>query len=490
MKKLSWLLVLSMLLPLVAALPSAMAEERVTIEYFFQSTEMVSEDVDIMKPALEEALGVDLLWNAVPTDYQTQLNVRLAGGTPPDIFQVERYNIPSYIKQDLLLDLTPYLDQMPHVQVEFTEQDLQRGYYDGKMYAFARRPYLTYASLHVRMDWLENLGMEVPKTIEEFADMLHAFTYNDPDGNGKNDTYGWTGLGNELVAFTPFFGAFGTAVPGRFLIRDGELVYSSIDDRAKEAVLYIKSLVDDGVIDPEIIANAGEIHIQKAFRGEVGGCYQNFWLFEKPQYAAQIAELSPESKWTLIDAPAGPYDDAYSSTYDPMQSPGLVAVHKDVELDPAKLEKVLALFDYLTDPETGGRLTMFGLEGEHYEIDADGTIVQLPKMADLVYSFNYQLAGRDDLPYCLVKFPFMKDSLEFTLNMPTLNVYNSSVTIPESVTYSDIKRYSEEEMVKFIYGERPIAEWDNYVQTLLTTYNLQAYIDSAKAELQAAGILE
>lgn len=487
MKKLTWLLVLSML-PLVTIAP-AMAEDRVTIEYFFQSTEMASEDVDIMKPALEEALDVDLLWNAVPTDYQTQLNVRLAGGTPPDIFQVERYNIPSYIKQDLLLDLTPYLDQMPHVKAEFTEQDLERGYYEGKMYTFARRPYLTYASLHLRMDWLENLGLEAPKTLEDFAAVMHAFTYDDPDGNGKDDTYGWTGLGNELSAFTPFYGAYGTAIPGRFLIRDGELIYSTIDPRAKEAILYIKSLVDDGIMDPEIIANAGEIHIQKAFRGEVGGCYQNFWLFEKPQYAAQIAELSPDADWKLVDAPEGPYGDAFSSTYDPMQSPGLVAVHKDVELEPEKLEKVLQLFDYLADPEGGGRLTMFGLEGEHYELDADGNVVALPKMDELVYSFNYQLAGRDDLPYCLVKFPFMKDSLDFTVNMPTLDVYNSSVTIPETVTYSDIKRYSEEETVKFIYGERPIEEWDAFVETLLTTYNLQAYIDSAEVELREAGLL-
>lgn len=489
MRKLSWLLVLSMLLPLMLFTPAA-AEERITIEYFFPSTEMPSEDVDIMKPALEEALGVNLVWNNVPTDYQTQLNVRLAGGTPPDIFDVKRHDIPAYIKQDLLLDLTPYLDRMPNVQAEYSEQDLQRGFYDGKMYAFARRPYLTYASFHLRLDWLDNLGLEVPKTVEEFAAVMHAFTHDDPDGNGKNDTYGWTGIGEELAAFTAFYGAFGTAVPGRFLIRDGELVYSTIDERAKEAILYIKALVDDGIMDPEVIANAGEVHIQKAFRGEVGGVYQNYWLFEKPQYAAQIQELSPESNWKLIDALEGPYGPGFSSTSDPMSSPGLVAVHKDVELDPAKLEKILALFDYLTEPETGSRLTMFGLEGVHYEIGEDGSIIALPKMDELVYSFNYQLAGRDDLPYCMAKFPYTIDSINFTVNMPTLAVYNSMVTIPESVTYSDIKRYAEEETVKFIYGERPIEEWDTFVETLLTTYNLQTYIDSAKVQLQEAGFLK
>lgn len=47
----------------------------------------------------------------------------------------------------------------------------------------------------IRQDWLENLGLEMPTSLDELYDVLYAFTYNDPDGNGVDDTYGITSAG-------------------------------------------------------------------------------------------------------------------------------------------------------------------------------------------------------------------------------------------------------------------------------------------------------
>ena len=41
-----------------------------------------------------------------------------------------------------------------------------------------------------RQDWLDSLGLEVPDNVDELAEVARAFTENDPDGNGQNDTYG------------------------------------------------------------------------------------------------------------------------------------------------------------------------------------------------------------------------------------------------------------------------------------------------------------
>jgi len=51
-------------------------------------------------------------------------------------------------------------------------------------------------------DWLEAVGMEMPATIEELHDVLYAFTYNDPDQNGKNDTYGFSLKYSALPRFS------------------------------------------------------------------------------------------------------------------------------------------------------------------------------------------------------------------------------------------------------------------------------------------------
>ena len=43
-----------------------------------------------------------------------------------------------------------------------------------------------------RQDWLDKLGLKYPETLDDMKNVLIAFTNNDPDGNGKNDTYGYT----------------------------------------------------------------------------------------------------------------------------------------------------------------------------------------------------------------------------------------------------------------------------------------------------------
>lgn len=42
----------------------------------------------------------------------------------------------------------------------------------------------------IRQDWLDNLNLQAPQTTDELYTVAKAFTDNDPDQNGKNDTYG------------------------------------------------------------------------------------------------------------------------------------------------------------------------------------------------------------------------------------------------------------------------------------------------------------
>ena len=63
--------------------------------------------------------------------------------------------------------------------------------------------------MYVRKDWLDRLGLEPPETLEEYYEVIRAFTLDDPDGNGVQDTIGLT-LTSKLGRSSPFFGAFGT----------------------------------------------------------------------------------------------------------------------------------------------------------------------------------------------------------------------------------------------------------------------------------------
>ena len=77
--------------------------------------------------------------------------------------------------------------------------------------------------LFIRKEWLDKLNLQMPKTLDDLLNVAKAFTFRDPDGDGKVDTYGFgaafdattysQGLGND---FAPIYGAFGLPGPWDF----------------------------------------------------------------------------------------------------------------------------------------------------------------------------------------------------------------------------------------------------------------------------------
>lgn len=96
----------------------------------------------------------------------------------------------------------------------------------------------------IRQDWLDNLGLEAPTTIDEFEEVIRAFTEDDPDGNGEKDTYGFTYEGDTIYnngwcadPVTIFSVYTGKNLPGQWQEdEDGKLVYGSLDEGNKKAL--------------------------------------------------------------------------------------------------------------------------------------------------------------------------------------------------------------------------------------------------------------
>ena len=61
---------------------------------------------------------------------------------------------------------------------------------DGKLYVLQQERPLGRENIIVRRDWLDALNLAVPDTLESLEACLYAFSEKDPDGNGKDDTYG------------------------------------------------------------------------------------------------------------------------------------------------------------------------------------------------------------------------------------------------------------------------------------------------------------
>ncbi len=446
-------------------------------------------DKDVILQKLNEELNMEMEFNAPATDYEQQLGVKIAGGTPPDLFIVNKETMEKYASQGVLLEIGKYLDKMPNVKAKWSEEELNKGRIGGKVFALPKRPLIPVNNTYfIRQDWLDTLGLSVPTTVDELFEAANAFTYDDPDGNGKQDTFGLTGIGLEGTSpFLPIFSAYNTPGRGHIVLKDGKPVYSSVQPEFKEALAAIKTFVEAKVVDPEFMANQGTKADEKAYKGLAGINFAHWARMTKPANVEVYKAVNPNAEWTQMDALTG-LGGKYQGVVDQGSAPGFVALPSSLENQPEKLNKVLEYIDYVSGGE-GEALVNYGLEGVHYEMK-DGKVSVLPASTDVAYSHIHQITNRDDYQYLQVKFPDLEPYYNFSMNQPYIKVYTSFVTVPPEVNAADLKRYEEAEMIKFIYGQRPLDEFDQFVLTLKDTYKIDAFVAEAEKKLKDVGVIQ
>lgn len=209
------------------------------------------------------ALGidVDMLW-AVPSDqYYERLGVTIATGDIPDVFLVDKVTLAQLVESDMIEDLTEVYDKYASDLLKSVMDLDGNGYarkqatFDGKMMAVPERSAnLAGKMIHIRKDWLDNLGLQPPKTMDELLELIRAFTHDDPDGNGLDDTYGLA-VSNSLSGWnldvSGFVNGFGGSLKSWLPGDDGKLVYSSTLPEVRNALLKLQELYNDGQIDKE-----------------------------------------------------------------------------------------------------------------------------------------------------------------------------------------------------------------------------------------------
>lgn len=460
--------------------------QAIKLEIMQSASGLPSPDKDFVKQELDKALNADIVLTSYGSadDYQNQLNVRMASGNFPDLFGVNKAQLQQYQKQNLLLDLTPYLEKNLQTVIDFIGEDtVKKGMVDGKVYALPKAPGIPSMTIWIRKDWLDNLKLEIPKTIDEFFEVARAFTEDDPDQNGKHDTIGYTG--GSLSTFAPLYGSFGTVNPGEFFVKDGEVINSLYDPAMKDALAFFNKMISAGVVDPEIMANSGLLHQEKAIKGQAGMLFIDWANISKDEIVEQIKTVNPNAEWIQLATPEGP-GGAYANSWDIGNAGAMYSLPKSLENNPDKLNKIFELLNYVSSEE-GSRLVQFGVEGRHYNLEGDKVVPTELMGEEAGYTWLYQFTGRPEREYLQVKFKRQADYIEFASTHPRIEVLNGFVSYPEGYNPADANRYLEEEFTKFIYGQRPISEYDDFLKTMETTMNYKLYVDSAIEQLKKLG---
>ena len=214
---------------------------------------------------LYKDMGINVKYRfSTPNDqYDEKMNIAIATGNIPDIVTVNSNQLVKLIKADLLYsDLGPIFEKYATDKTKevmgYTENDplFQQVTVDGKLKAlpYTDNKYDSADIMYIRKDWLKKVGMEAPKTIDEFERMLDAFVNQDPDGNGENDTEGLVGckqMFGGAASVAGIFNAYG-AYPHIWIEdKPGHITYGGLSQAMKAPLAKLAEWYKKGYINKD-----------------------------------------------------------------------------------------------------------------------------------------------------------------------------------------------------------------------------------------------
>jgi putative aldouronate transport system substrate-binding protein len=344
-----------------------------------------------------EKTGVTINWETIPRDaIKEKLNIILASGDYPDVFfglgsQEQGIGVSTEmtygVQEQMFLPLNELIEQyMPNLSKLLDERAGSRQFItapDGNIYTLPDFNECYHCSMSQKMwiyePWLEELGLEMPTTTDEFYKVLVAFKNMDPNGNGKKDEIplagAISGWNNNIETF--FINSFiysnlvasldanvNTAVG---FYRDGNTIKTMVNSpEYKEALTYLAKLYNEGLIYPASFSQDSDQLTQlvegpeQPLVGVVAGGYGGMFSIVGGERYSNYKAMAPLK---------GPNGAQYARYF--LQAPvvGNVAISKDCE-NPAVVARMI---DFLYSDE-GTLMSNYGFEGEGWNWAKDGDV--------------------------------------------------------------------------------------------------------------------
>ncbi|MBD2843700.1 extracellular solute-binding protein [Paenibacillus sp. IB182496] len=402
--------------------------------------------------------------------WNDQLNPKLAAQEIPDVFFMwSDRDINNYARQGLLreIPLDSIREAMPQYAADVDDIDpmlWSSGQVDGKNYALPQ--YFFSGSLPFvpayNGKWLKAIGRdEAPKTLEEFEDVIRQFTTEDPDGNGRDDTYGISSnfKDGSTNAFNEVFAAFGIQ-PFMWIENEaGELEYGLVTEQARQAFKKLHAWMEAGWIDPEYITSDTAKHRNDFVNGKYG-VFSNMYYVANPVNGAvgkPFTEKDPANEIVMgpvlqnIDgSPGAGYSWGVKNNF----------IGLGIGVDDAKAAKLLEIFNDLYSDEETYLKTVYGFEGESYDM-VDGVPQLYPEYTDPVQrgaqlgaGSYYGLFGSKAIG--MAKYDSTKEDIAFrdkyTEGQPAIS-NKVTFNLPSGVDYPDLSKIQVEYFVKLVSGE-------------------------------------
>ncbi|MBQ7994240.1 MAG: extracellular solute-binding protein [Solobacterium sp.] len=262
---------------------------------------------------LQEETGIKITWKTMSDSLSEQVNIAINGGMMPDAFQgvgFSNYDLANYGADGMFIDLTPYInnDVMPNLTKILDEHPEIRAAItmdDGGIYGLPSAEQMGTAGIGAPEDysiftipqfsminkaWLDDLGLEVPTTLDELHTALKAFKDNDM----AHKMYGaepgktlpmCTGFDQWCWGQNIFYAGFGftnwtnDVCNDLVLDKSGKVNFVCDDDNYRAAMTYFHDWFAEGLIDQEMFSQTDTSLISKCQQGWVG--VSTWWYIEE-----------------------------------------------------------------------------------------------------------------------------------------------------------------------------------------------------------------
>ncbi len=429
---------------------------------------------------LQKRLGIDIEYIHPPVGQEVEkFNLLIASNDMPDIifwdWNANYAGGPAKaIREKRIIPLNDYKDKAPNFFSYLAEHDdvdklskTDNGDYYGFTSIKGTSALTLTDGMILRSDWLQDLGLEIPETIEEWEIVLKAF---------KEQKGAKAPLSARTWGLSPFATGFG--ISDYFYQKDGKAMYGPLQPEYKDYLAKMNQWYNEGLIDKDI-ATIDDITVNSNILTGVSGVTYN-------SIGSGIGRYMNAATIDGYDLVGAPYPvkqkgDSVTIANCTAVSGGSAGV---ITTNCKNIDTALKLLDYGYSEE--GRMFMnFGVEGLTYEM-IDG----YPKYTDLITNNPDGLAIAETLgryTQASIAAPTIQDAryMEQYAALPsqkkTLEIWRqhqASATMYPPVNpkeediseytrlQTDITTYASEMFMKFVMGVEPIENYDKFVDGL------------------------
>ena len=443
-------------------------------------------------------------WEANADIYNQKIALSIANGDMPDVLLVNRALYAQLLNNDMIADMTDAYNNYisPFLKEQFDSYNglpFEPVTVDGRIMGIpCPDGHAGQNVLWIRKDWLDKLGLTVPKTFDDIVNVARAFMTKDPGGNGAGKTIGMTcnsgvysGYSSRM-GFDSMFAAMG-AYPGNWILKDNKPIYGSCAPEMKPVLQILSDLYKEGVLDKQFAIRRGDDDDALLSNGTLG---MHFGVWWPASGVTSTFQNNPDAEWIAVSAPVNSNGDMLIPENDPIK--GIIVVRKGYAHPEAIIKAINSQFEIIRGHGEAGAAAYAASSKDFPPWNAMPVEIDISfsdALSRIYTDFQNALEANDSGVMKTPGYASAFESVQRYLAKPNSNwadvqsyqarIVGTGAAVATNVKYlppvffgqtktmethwAALSKLENETLIQIIMGEKPVSYFDTFVSQWLST---------------------